>query len=173
MGGSTGVGALGISARLGTATVTDSETGDCDGDGVPGDMDGDFDVGLGGAFFGHGPWAEHCGNHREAAGTVTVSDFVFGNTVAFATGSNDANSWIADPVTGENTCVTDGLISPATDADDCLSPTGTGTQPVVCPGGGDGGLWAILYHDWHGGPPRSESGGLAGSDHTMGTVTSP
>jgi len=135
-----------VSANAGAVTVQDSETGDCDGDGVAGDFDGDLDLGTTGGAFGHGPWAEWCGYHQEAAGTVTVSDFVFGSTVGFSTGSADANSWVADPVTGENTCLTDGVISPATDleGDDCLSGYGYGTQLVPCPGGGDGLLWVFL-----------------------------
>ncbi|HWH07714.1 MAG TPA: hypothetical protein VNX21_00845 [Candidatus Thermoplasmatota archaeon] len=136
-----------FSPGVGAVVVNDSETGDCSGSpGVPGDFDGDLDVGVGGGAFGHGPWATHCGFHQEAAGTVTVNDGVFGPTVSFVTGSGDTNSWVADPTTGANTCVTDGVISPGTDpeGDDCLSASGTGAQTVVCPGGGDGLLWVFL-----------------------------
>ncbi|HWH08577.1 MAG TPA: hypothetical protein VNX21_05210, partial [Candidatus Thermoplasmatota archaeon] len=129
-----------IDLEVGAVVVTDSETGDCDGDGIAFDWDGDLDIGVGGGAFGHGPWAEHCGFHQEAAGSVTVNDLAFGKTVVFVTGSGDTNSWVADPVTGENTCLTDGFISPSTDpeGDDCLSTADKGTHAVVCPGGGDG-----------------------------------
>jgi len=134
------------SPGLGAVVVNDSEDKDCDSDGVPADFDGDLDVGTGGGAFGHGPWATWCGFHQEVAGTVTVNDLVFGPTVSFVTGSGDTNSWVPDPLTGENTCVTDGVISPGTDpeGDDCLSDRGTGTQAVTCPGGGDGLLWVFI-----------------------------
>ncbi|HWH08918.1 MAG TPA: hypothetical protein VNX21_06940 [Candidatus Thermoplasmatota archaeon] len=137
--------------------ASDSETGDCDGDGVPLDFDGDLDLGIGGGAFGHGPWATHCGYHQEIVGSISVMDFAFGTSVSLMAGSNDANSWVPDPWTGQNTCLTDGLISPATDpeGDDCVSWAGAGV-PVACPGGGDGLLWVILV-----GP------------HTSGTLSSP
>jgi len=135
--------------------ASDSETDDCDGDGVPADFDGDLDWGQRGGAFGHGPWATHCGYHQEVDDTVTVLDHVLGANVRFATGSDGTNSWVPDPVTGENTCLTDGVINPG-GGSDCLSAWGTGTQPVVCPGGGDGLLWVILE-----------------APYTTGSVTSP
>ena len=159
------------SPGAGFVTVNDSETGDCDGDGVAFDFDGDLDVGVGGFAFGHGPWATHCGFHQEAAGTTTVTDLVFGQTVAYVTGSGDTNSWVADPTTGENTCVTDGVISPGTDleGDDCLGAVGTGVLPVTCPGGGDGLLWGFVSGlEAVVGPSPG-----AANPATTGTVTSP
>ena len=164
-GGGASVVVLGSGTGAGSVTVTDSETADCNGNGIANDLDGDFDVGSGGGLFGHGPWAEHCGLHQEVVGTVTVTDLVFGLTVAFVTGSDDQQSWVPDPTTGENTCITDGVISPGTDADDCLSAHGTGTQVVVCPGGGDGGLWVVLDNSVS---PRQVS-----NPPTSGTISSP
>ncbi|HWH08678.1 MAG TPA: hypothetical protein VNX21_05720 [Candidatus Thermoplasmatota archaeon] len=168
------------SPGVGFVIVNDSETGDCDGDGVVFDFDGDLDVGAGGGAFGHGPWATHCGFHQEAAGTVTVSDLIFGATVGFVTGSGDTNSWVPDPVTGENTCVTDGVISPGTDpeGDDCLSAGGAGTQPITCPGGGDGLLWVFIGHGTGGGSSESgcnikPSGIGCSNPGVMGIITSP
>ena len=161
----------------GRVMVTDSETGDCDGDGTAGDLDGDFDVGYGGGMFGHGPWATHCGLHQEAAGTVTVTDLAYARDVAFVTASGDTNSWVPDPATGENTCMTDGVISPGTDpeGDDCISawrgvPPSNNPQEVVCPGGGDGALWVYVL-----GFAPAVGVGVLGLPNpaTVGIITSP
>ncbi|HWH08916.1 MAG TPA: hypothetical protein VNX21_06930 [Candidatus Thermoplasmatota archaeon] len=165
---------VGHDARSNSGVIaSDSESTDCNPtDGVPFDFDGDLDWGVGGGAFGHGPWATWCGYHQEVAGTVTVTDLVWGKTVGFATGSSDAYSWVPDPVTGANTCITDGIISPGSDDDDCLSASGTGTQGVVCPGGGDGLLWVLLYvvdcSLWISPPTLACS-----SPPTVGTITSP
>ncbi|HWH08578.1 MAG TPA: hypothetical protein VNX21_05215 [Candidatus Thermoplasmatota archaeon] len=132
------------------AVVWDSEpsTSNCSGG-----FDGDFDVGILGGAFGHGPWAQHCKLTQEVRTSITVEDAWWGRNVGFVTGSDDTTSGVPDPVTGENTCITDGIISPGTDSDDCLSALGTGTQTVTCPGGGDGLLWVFLAYGNPGYPP--------------------
>ncbi|HWH08314.1 MAG TPA: hypothetical protein VNX21_03875, partial [Candidatus Thermoplasmatota archaeon] len=116
--------------------------------------------------FGHGPRAAWCDYHEEVAGTVTVMDVVFGNTVAFVTGHNDARGFLWDPLSGNPTCLTDGLIAPGIDPDDCLSEPGKGTQAVVCGGGADGLLWGFILASSNGPGGFSNPG-------TAGTVTSP
>jgi len=169
-GGARGIG-------FGYIVVADSETADCDGDGEAWDSDGDFDLGYGGGMFGHGPWATHCGFHQEAAGTVTVTDLTYQRDIAFVTASGDTNSWVPDPVTGENTCMTDGVISPGTDpeGDDCISawrgvPPSNNPQEVVCPGGGDGALWVYVL-----GFAPAVGVGVLGLPNpaTVGIITSP
>lgn len=160
-------------AGSGTVSVLDSETEDCDGlfggmdnsDKLPdADFDGDLDVGTGGGVFGHGTWAEHCGFHLETRGSISLD-----RNTPFLLGSDDALGFLFDPETGENTCITDGIISPNTDLedDDCLSQPGTGTQPITCPGGGDGLLWVLLLTA----PFASETS--ESFFWMMGTITSP
>lgn len=143
-------GALGLDvdpplaeAAAGQVTVWDSNVADCDGDGVPGDRDGDYDVGIGGGFFGWGPWAEHCGVNVHGP-DVFVTDVVLGPIVPFVIGVDDATGFVLDDQ-GGNTCITDGVISPGVDleGDDCLA----GVYRILgqtCGGGGDGGYWVVL-----------------------------
>ena len=135
--------------KVGFVEVTDTNLVDCDLDGVPGDYDGDYDVGLGGGFFGWGPWAAAaaCNYNLHVHGPdVKVFDAT-GLPVLFEIGADDITGPIIvpDPITGGALCETDGVISPGADADDCL------TTPYVSPGpgktcgaGGDGGYWVIL-----------------------------
>ena len=126
---------------LGLTTVTEPNVIDCDGDGVAGDFDGDYDLGVGGAFFGYGPWADEpiC-NHglRTHGPTVVVNDLVWGMNVWFVIAATDTNgpTVVVDPVTGETTCVTTGLAS-------CVTPPQRGIG-TTCGAGGDGGYWVFF-----------------------------
>ena len=144
-----------IDQEVGVTTVVDTNVWDCDGDGIPNDFDGDYDSGVGGAFFGYGPWrwGPPCEYGLAAHGaTVTVNDVVFGADVWFTIGADDTSGPVVsvDPVTGETTCETSGSITPGdpatdptADPDDCLTPPqhGSGT---TCGAGGDGGYWVFL-----------------------------
>ena len=163
----------------GFAAVFDTNLADCDGDGLPGDSDGDYDLGIGGAFFGHGPWADEPTCYYGLAqhgSTVSVNDVAFAGDVWFVIGADDTSGPVitVDPVTGGTTCSTDGSITPGdpaldptADADDCLTDPqyGTGT---TCGAGGDGGYWVFLS-----GLHVYESGGGSGFGNapTAGTVT--
>ena len=134
----------------------DTNTGDCDGDGVAPDFDGDYDIGVGGGFFGYGPWANEptCQYGLKIhGGSVQVTDAISAN-IAFVTGADDQQGPIVIP-TGfgldprgeysppvyptEFACEVDGTISPCAppsdggacgptdDPDDCLSDSQSGT----------------------------------------------
>lgn len=170
MGGSAGVSAPDqeLEIEVGVVVVSDNNTADCNGDGIPYDFDGDYEAGMGGGFFGAGPWANEptCQYGLVTHGTaVTVTDAVSAN-IAFKVGADDQGGpvVIADPINGGNICETDGGITPCAppsdggacgptdDADDCLSDADTsrsGYQPYVnsgsaCGTGGDGGYWVFL-----------------------------
>ena len=185
-GGSTGARSDSASAgrTAGLTTVSDSNGVDCDFNGTPGDFDGDYETGIGGAFFGHGPWADEplCGyGLRLHGGTITVNDIVFGHDVQFVIGADDTSGPVisTDPVTGETTCETDGAITPGdpaqdptSDADDCLTPVidggDTGGTGTTCGAGGDGGYWVFLIG------ARVHEGGTGvtvTNPATMGTIT--
>ena len=139
----------------GVVTVQETNVIDCDGDGVPGDYDGDWDAGIGGGFFGYGPWAHEptCDYGLTShSATVTVTDIVHSGNVEFVIGADDTSgpATSVDPVSGATTCSTDGSITPGdpttdptADADDCLSPIYTGSGST-CGAGGDGGYWVFL-----------------------------
>ena len=129
----------GAGFKTGLVQVFDTNTADCNGDGIPMDRDGDWDAGFGGAFFGWGPWAAPCGVNVHGP-DVIVTDAVWANNVAFEVGEDDQTA------VG---CATDGMISPALDPDDCLSNVYlTPMIGTTCgPGGGDGGYWVILDVD--------------------------
>ena len=163
----------------GIVTVSDTNPYDCDEDGIPGDFDGDYDAGVGGGFFGYGPWrwGPPCNYHLADHGaTVTVNDVVFGSDIWFVIGADDTSGPVinVDPVTGETTCTTDGSITPGdpatdptADADDCLTAPlhGSGT---TCGAGGDGGYWVFLS----GALVTEGSGGVGASNPpTAGTIT--
>ena len=144
----------GTTLALHGVVVFDTNTADCDGDGLK-DFDGDYDSGVGGGFFGYGPWANeptcNYGLHTHG-GTVVVNDVVFGSDIWFVIGADDTSgpSISVDPVTGETTCETDGSITPGdpttdptADADDCLTGVYTGSGST-CGAGGDGGYWTFL-----------------------------
>ena len=146
--------------------VADSNLSECDGDpNTAPDFDGDYDTGLGGAFFGYGPWADEpiCayGLH-EHGGSIAVNDVVFGSNVGFVTAQDDTSGpvivWTATGIV----CTTNGIIAPHVDFDDCIS-----TSAVPCgPGGGDGGLWVVLSQ------MAQENGGVSASNPaTAGTIT--
>ena len=151
------------SPSAGIVTVNEGNTGDCDGDGIPADFDGDYEFGIGGGFFGAGPWANEpiCQYGLKTHGTsVTVTDLISANA-AFVTGADDQSGPIVipDPVNGGNICETDGNISPGdpssdptADSDDCLSVVfiNSGT---ACGTGGDGGFWVFLECEWVLWPP--------------------
>lgn len=111
-------------------TVEDTSVGDCNGDGMPGEFDGDYDFGTGGVAIGHGPWASTCG--MDALGSF-VSNL---EITAFFIGADDA---------GGNTvpCLTDGLIAPTVDTDDCLGGPYVLSASIPCQGGGDGLVWVF------------------------------
>ena len=140
----------------GAVTVSETNFEDCDGDGVPGDYDGDWETGVGGGFFGYGPWGnEPTCNYGLTlhGGTVYVHDLVYGWDISFVIGADDTSGPVVsvDPVTGETTCETDGTITPGdpttdptADADDCLTEVFIGSG-YTCGAGGDGGYWVFLY----------------------------
>ena len=116
-------------------------------------VDGDYDVGIGGAFFGAGPWADEsiCGYGLDAHGTsVTVVDLV-NPDIRFVTAADDQNGPVIISLgSGRSVCETDGNISPGdpavdptADADDCMSATFVSTG-TACGTGGDGGYWVAL-----------------------------
>ena len=143
------------------------------------DFDGDYETGVGGGFFGYGPWAhEPTCNYglTDHSGTVVVNDIVHGGDVAFVIGADDTSGPVVevDPVDGTTSCSTDGSITPGdpatdptADADDCLSEVyiGTGT---TCGAGGDGGYWVFLN-----GALVTEGAGGVGANNapTTGTIT--
>lgn len=155
-----GVGSILIS-------VADNNLTDCDGDGTPGDADGDFEFGMGGAFFGAGPWANEatCQYGLKVHGLdVTVTDLLVAD-VLFITAADDMNGplVISDPINGGNICETDGVISPGeasttsddptADHDDCKSHKRKNTGKA-CGTGGDGGYWVFLADcEWYLVPP--------------------
>lgn len=174
----------------GTVVVRDSNLGDCNGDGLGLDFDGDHDVAAGGAFFGYGPWADEStcnyGLHAHGA-TASVLDAVHGTAIHVLAGANDiaGPTVTQDPLTGRSTCETDGVIRPCTgsdisscgptdDADDCLS----GHDPVsrtfvpslggvtTCGAGSDGGYWVFLLNY-----VGEEGNVLASNPPTFGTIT--
>ena len=160
--------------------VLDTNTEDCDGDGLPETFDGDFDLGVGGAFFGHGAWVNDpdCDyGLNEHGGNVVVSDAVFGPDMGFFVGEDDQGGpvKIVDSSTGLVICETSGSITPGdpatdptADADDCLSEHFVGSGQTCGTGGGDGGYWVLLdgvFVDEHGGNVG------AGNPPTTGTIT--
>ena len=141
-------------------TVADTTLADCDGDGVPGDFDGDYETGVGGAFFGYGPWADEATCNfglTQHGANVIVSDVVFGSDIWFVMGANDRDGPVG--------CETDGIIAPGNDLDDCLTPLqhGFGT---TCGAGGDGGYWVFLELFVVVGNPA-----IASNPPTAGTIT--
>lgn len=127
----------GISTKLGEVTVVDTNLADCNGDGIPLDRDGDYDLGVGGAFFGWGPYAATCGVNVHGP-DVTVVDLVISPAFEIAADDMDGSPIGID-------CLTDGIIAPGVDSDDCLTtPYAPGTAGRTCGGGGDGGFWVIL-----------------------------
>ena len=163
----------------GSTTVYEFNTMDCNGDGLPWDFDGDYETGSGGAFFGHGPWADEiiCGYGLRTHGdTVTVNDVVFGGNVAFIIGADDTSGPVirVDPVTGETSCSTDGSITPGdptadpnADEDDCLTEVYVGSGKT-CGHGGDGGYWVFLVTT---GVDEGAGGTGASNPVTAGTIT--
>ena len=168
----------------GLVTVFETNAQDCDGDGVPGDYDGDWETGVGGAFFGYGPWANEptCNYGLAVHGgvVVAVNDVVFGADVWFTIGADATRGPVVsvDPGTGETTCETSGSITPGdpatdptADADDCLTAPqnlAQGSSGATCGAGGDGGYWVFLS-----GLLVSEGAGGVGANNapTAGTIT--
>ena len=143
----------GVQVGNGQVQVYETNTADCNGDGQPGEFDGDYETGQGGGFFPSGPWATHpCWNYDDHHyPTVSVIDLVVSD-VHFQTGADDISGpiIIPDPTTGGLQCTTDGTISPGdpafdptADADDCLSQVFVNSG-YACDFGGDGGYWVIL-----------------------------
>lgn len=154
-GGGRDLRARSVTTARGTLAVSDMNVGDCDGDGVGYDADGDQELGVGGAFFGWGAWADeptcHYGLSKHGR-TVLVADTVFGDRIAFVTAADDVGGPILLPDGQEGTvCETDGSIhpgdptqDPAADPDDCMSVTYYAGPGTACGEGGDGGFWVLL-----------------------------
>ena len=167
---------------LGFVTVQETNTADCNGDGTPADYDGDWETGVGGAFFGYGPYAQDpvCNYDLQVhVGTVSVNDIVFGNDIWFKIGADDTGgpAYEVDPVDGSISCSVDGSITPGdpttdptADADDCLTAPQNAAKGIVipaCGAGGDGGYWVFLN-----GAYALEDGALTvGNPATAGTIT--
>ena len=162
----------------GVVTVQETNANDCNNDGIPGDYDGDWDTGIGGGFFGYGPWAHEptCDYGLTTHGaTVTVTNF--GWDVAFVIGADQtAGPTISvDPIDGSISCSTDGNIepcsatnpSPTCGPSDCLTTTFF-ISGTTCGAGGDGGYWVFLS----GAFVSEGSGGVAVSNPpTVGVIT--
>ena len=169
---------LGGGARgAGASFVTDSNVADCDGDGVPGDWDGDYDLGTGVAFFGYGQWAEDpdCDYGLNVHGpNVVVNDAAYGLGLGFVVVEVSQQGPTKVPVDddGDGTpegyvCETEGVFNP-TSPNGCVSRRFVGTGHTCGAGGGDGGYWVVLdgfFVDENGGFPTM------GPSPTVGTVT--
>ncbi len=96
----------------GLVSVWDTNVADCNGDGIPGDWDGDLDAGTTGGAFGYlGTWEAACGYDLNLhSGLGTASDFT-GLSVSGVLGMDDM---------GASGCAPDGVIAPAVDPSDCL-----------------------------------------------------
>ena len=167
----------------GVVRVWDTNGVDCNGDGIMGDFDGDYDAGVGGGAFGYGAWVNdpECAFGLNSHGpNVVVVDVVFGNAIVFFVGENDQSgpTKIQDPVTSQWTCLTDGTIAPCVDndpaqcepgqdADDCRSGEFTGRGATCGTGGGDGLYWVFLANAGYLGPAQT---GLSNFP-TAGTIT--
>ena len=176
----------GFGAR--TAHVWDSNLADC-GYHDQNFFDGDYDAGVGGAFFGYGAWVDdecydqgpnywHLNSHGP---NVVVEDMVFGRDIWFVTGEDDQTGPVkfyadydGDGYAEALVCETDGSINPGdpatdptADPDDCLSEPYLGVGQTCGTGGGDGGYWVFLYEGY-----VEENGGvLLGNTPTAGTIT--
>ncbi len=160
----------------GFVTVQDSNVADCNGDGIPGDYDGDYDIGTGGGFFGSSSeWdtADNCGYDLSVhASTGTATD-ISSLPVGGVFGVDDVAGpvVVTDPNSGATvSCQVDGSITPGTDANDCLNvwvnTWSPGSDPVCAIGhGGDDGYWLILQSG------VSENGGsVTAATATTGTL---
>lgn len=160
----------------GHITVHDTNVNACDNIG----FDGDYDAGIGGAFFGYGAWADdaECNYGLNThGGNVAIQDLVFGSEIAFLTGEDDQSGpvKVVDAETGAVVCETDGTISPGdasvdptADSDDCLSETYIGTGATCGSGGGDGGYWVLLLGIFL---AEDGSGLTLANPPTSGTIT--
>lgn len=149
----------GVVSGAGVIWVADTNLVDCDGDGTPADWDGDYNVGEGGAAFGWGPWASDpdCGFGVFVHGPyVLVSDVTFAE-VAFTIGEDDMDGpQVVTDATGATTCMTDGMITPDMDPDDCISPVYVTRGQTCGTGGGDGLYWVFIGFTSEGGPIPSK-----------------
>ena len=157
VGGRSAAVTFGQAIGTGLAQVADTNSTDCDPTNpAPADWDGDYDAGLGGAFFGYGPWAEDpdCDYDLNLHGpNVAVNDVVFGAFITFVTGEDDQGGpiKIQNPLDGSWTCevsgsITPGLVTdPSADPDDCVSAPFLGVGATCGTGGGDGGYWVFLH----------------------------
>ncbi len=169
--GSSPVGSIG-GASAGFAIVMDTNTDDCNGDGAPGDFDGDYDLGIGGAFFGSSnAWdaAEGCGYDLNVHATSGTATDVTRLPASGSYGVDDTAGpvVVTDPTTGATvSCQTDGGITPETDGNDCLNDwTGFWSQGACAGTGGDDGYWLFV------GAQVSENGGrLTAQIATTGTL---
>ncbi|GEM_PF-849332 len=145
-------------------SVADSNVQDCNGDGTPGDFDGDYDVGDAGGFFGSSDqWdaADGCGYGLNVHSTSGIASDITGFAVAGAFGVDDTAGpvVIADPTTGATiSCQVDGAITPSTDSNDCLSAWATIWGPGACyTHGGDDGYWLFLQAPFSAGTLAADS----------------
>ena len=161
VGGRSATATGGNDTGVGFVTVTDTNEADCNGDGIVGDWDGDYDAGTGGGAFGWGPWANEptCNNQFNVHGpNVVVNDIIPNYPISFVVGEDDQAGPViipvdedADGVPEGYICETSGSITPGdpatdptADADDCLSGQYTTTGATCGSGGGDGLFWVFL-----------------------------
>lgn len=142
--------------RAGGVLVANMNDRDCNWDGIAFDWDGDYEVGVGGGFFGWGAWADEpiCNYWLNVHGReVAVNDVVYGSSITFVVAENDRDgpTKIWNPATQSYVCETDGTIrpgdpaeNPAADPDDCVSEVFVGVGATCGEGGGDGGYWVVL-----------------------------
>ena len=157
VGGRSAAVTFGQAVGTGLVEVTDTNSTDCDPTNpAAADWDGDYDAGVGGAFFGYGAWAEdpQCDYALNVhGGNVAVNDVVFGAFITFFVAEDDQAGPVKlqNPLDGTWTCEVSGSITPglatdpATDPDDCVSEPYLGHGATCGTGGGDGGYWVFLH----------------------------
>lgn len=106
-----------VGGFFGLALTVDSSVRDCDGDFIPGDVDGDLDAGLGAAFL---PADHHTSD-------ICVEDDALGHGVGYIVGAD-----------GDG----DGLVTP--EPPDRYMGTLRGCNDVGFPPGVDGGWWVYV-----------------------------
>ncbi len=133
-----------------TVTIVDTNTTDCNGDSNPRDFDGDYDLGIGGGFFGSSTqWdvTAGCGYDLNVHATTGLAVSTTGLVAAGSVGVDDTTgpTVVTDPSGATLSCQVDGTVTPETDSDDCLAPF-VGAWAAPCGGvGGDDGYWIFVH----------------------------